>query len=181
MSSGVHRMSPAGRRGGRGCGTSGGSRLYLRRPARDRLGVQQGWPVCPPSVLGIADGVVKEERVAEEASSAIVRGEHLRRARHEIDEQATGHDHRSFAFHLSVDGRAQRQLHVRRCKMEPAGLDPQQDPRQDLDARPRRDGPSDDSQLLQRARRAGQGFELPCRCAHVPLIPPNPDDFGGHL
>jgi hypothetical protein len=33
-----------------------------------------------PSALGIADRVVQEERIAEDASPATVRGDHLRRA-----------------------------------------------------------------------------------------------------
>src|SRR6267378_7701527 len=73
----------------------------------------------------------------------------VRQEPHEIDKKASGHDDRSFSVDLRVQGGAQRQLHVGRSEVQPAAFGPKQDAGKNLDTRPGRDCPSNNSELLR--------------------------------
>ena len=83
------------------------------------------------------------------ASSGLVLDRHLavRQRAGDVEQQPARDDDGAFAGDLRLDGRAQRELHVGRSEVQPAGLGAQLDPAEHEHGRARRDTARNERQL----------------------------------
>ena len=168
-----------------------GARLVARSRARDtadrleqRLAIDRerlrlGELRQPREVLG----VVRVERVARAARGDVndrLGGAMLdrdlvsRKKPGDVDQRAPRKHDRAVALHARRHGGAQRKLHVRRGQAQLVALGLEQDPRQDLNRRPARDGAANEREALHelvlRARNPQPGTDCGFTLDHLRIL-----------